>query len=136
MYQVVKEINFCYGHRLRDYDKKCRHLHGHNGRVEITLAAETLDYRGMVIDFEDIKNVVQHWIATELDHKLILREDDPLVPVLKDNNEVFYLMKENPTAENLAKLIFDYTRSQNFPVVLVRFWETPTSIAIYTESKF
>lgn len=131
MFQVTKEISFCYGHRLRDYPKKCKDLHGHNGRVEITLAAEKLDYRGMVVDFEDIKNVVQHWIMHELDHKLLLRSDDPLIPVLRDNNEVFYVMDDNPTAENIAKLIFDYAYAQKLPVVSVKLWETPTSVAIY-----
>lgn len=134
MFEVTKEIGFCYGHRLRDYAKKCKHLHGHNGRVEITLAAEKLDYRGMVIDFEDIKNVVQSWIMSELDHKLLLRHDDPLIPVLRDNNELFYEMADNPTAENIAKLIYDYARAQNLPVVSVRLWETPTSVAVYRES--
>ena len=133
MYEVTKEIHFCYGHRLRDYPKKCKHLHGHNGRVEISLASATLDHRGMVIDFEDIKDVVQRWIMSELDHKLLLRKDDPLIPVLSDLNEAFLSVDENPTAENIAKMIFDYTKSQGFPVVAVRLWETPTSVAVYTE---
>lgn len=133
MFQVTKEISFSYGHRLRDYAKKCKDLHGHNGRVEITLATDKLDYRGMVVDFVDIKNIVQNWVMSELDHKLLLREDDPLVPILTACNEVFYTMKENPTAENIAKLIFDYARSQNLPVVSVKLWETDTSIAVYMD---
>jgi 6-pyruvoyltetrahydropterin/6-carboxytetrahydropterin synthase len=40
-------------------------------------------------------------------------------------------MAENPTAENIAKLIFNYARSQGLPVVEVRLWETPTSYASY-----
>jgi 6-pyruvoyltetrahydropterin/6-carboxytetrahydropterin synthase len=132
MFQVTKEIHFCYGHRLRDYPKKCKHLHGHNGRVEITLEAKKLDYRGMVIDFDDIKNVLQEWIMNELDHKLLLRQDDPLIPVLQANNELFYVMTDNPTAENIAKLIYEYAVSQNFVVVAVKLWETPTSFAVYT----
>lgn len=131
MYEVTKEINFCYGHRLRDYAKKCKHLHGHNGRVEITLASSTLDHRGMVVDFDDIKEAVQSWIMSELDHKLLLRQDDPLIPVLRDMNETFYVMNDNPTAENIARLIFDFTRSQGFNVVSVKLWETPTSFAVY-----
>ena len=43
MYQVVKEIHFCYGHRLMNYDGKCAHPHGHNGKIEIELAAPKLD---------------------------------------------------------------------------------------------
>lgn len=134
MFQVTKEIHFSYGHRLRDYEKKCKHLHGHNGIVEITLAADKLDYRGMVIDFVDIKDIVQNWIMSELDHKLLLRADDPLVPILRDANEVFYTMVENPTAENIAKLIFDYAYAQNLPVVSVKLWETESSVAIYSQS--
>lgn len=133
MYQVTKEINFCYGHRLRDYPKKCKHLHGHNGRVEITLEAESLDYRGMLVDFEDIKDGVQTWIMAELDHKLLLRKDDPLVPVLRDLNETFLVMDDNPTAENIARMIYEYTKSKGFPVISVKLWETPTSFAVYTD---
>ena len=48
MFQVTREIRFCYGHRLLNYDGKCRHLHGHNGRAVITLQAEELDTLGMV----------------------------------------------------------------------------------------
>ena len=55
MFRVSREIDFCYGHRLLDYQGKCRHLHGHNGRVLITLEADALDERGMVLDFGDIK---------------------------------------------------------------------------------
>ncbi|MEW6733666.1 MAG: 6-carboxytetrahydropterin synthase QueD [Acidobacteriota bacterium] len=134
MYEVAKEINFCYGHRLRDYPKKCKQLHGHNGRVEIVLAADSLDARGMVVDFEDIKEVVQRWIMSELDHKLLLRKDDPLIPALRDLNEPFLIMEENPTAENIAKMIFDYTRACGFAVIAVRLWETPTSMAVYRET--
>ncbi len=131
MYEVTKEIHFCYGHRLRDYPKKCKHLHGHNGRVEITLAAPSLDYRGMVVDFEEIKDGVQSWIMTALDHKLLLRKDDPLIPVLRDMNETFLVMEDNPTAENIAKMIFDYTQTVGLPVIAVKLWETPTSFAVY-----
>ena len=43
MYRVTREIYFCYGHRLLNYEGKCRYLHGHNGRAVITLAAPALD---------------------------------------------------------------------------------------------
>src|SRR5689334_9940679 len=58
MYRVSREIDFCYGHRLLDYDGKCRHLHGHNGRAIITLEAPSLDARGMLVDFVEIKSKV------------------------------------------------------------------------------
>ena len=48
MFRVTRRIDFCYGHRLLNYDGKCKNLHGHNGRAEIVIAAEKLDDRGMV----------------------------------------------------------------------------------------
>ena len=59
MYKVVKEIHFCYGHRLMNYDGKCAHPHGHNGKIEIELKSERLDERGMVFDFGDMKEIIQ-----------------------------------------------------------------------------
>ena len=55
MYSVTRELTFCYGHRLLNYDGKCRHLHGHNGRAVITLSAPALDGLGMVVDFSLLK---------------------------------------------------------------------------------
>ena len=69
MHRVTREIHFCYGHRLLNYDGKCRFLHGHNGRALITMESDHLDERGMVIDFSDIKRAMQVWIDEQLDHK-------------------------------------------------------------------
>jgi 6-pyruvoyltetrahydropterin/6-carboxytetrahydropterin synthase len=132
-FQVTKELHFCYGHRLMDYDGKCMHPHGHNGKASIELASQKLDKRGMVIDFNEIKETIQSWIDEALDHKMILRKDDPLVSVLTKLKEPVFLMDENPTAENIAKLIFEYTKRKDFPVVRIQFWETPSSSAIYQE---
>ena len=131
MYQVTREIDFCYGHRLLDYQGKCKNLHGHNGRVQITLEAASLDGLGMVLDFVDIKRVIQTWIDDKLDHRMILRRDDPVVAPLQQMNEPLTLIDENPTAENIARLIADYARKQGFPVVEVRLWETPHCSATY-----
>ena len=131
MYTVLKEIHFCYGHRLMNYDGKCARLHGHNGKVAIELESKTLDKRGMVFDFGDMRKIIQAWIEKELDHKMILKKDDPLVKVLRDLGEPYFLMEENPTAESLAKLIFDTAKSKKLPVSKIMFWETPTSSATY-----
>ena len=133
MYSVTKEIHFCYGHRLMDYDGKCAHPHGHNGKIEIELAAAGLDKRGMVYDFGDIKEIIHKWVDRELDHKMILKEGDPLVKILKGLGEPYYEMAENPTAEALAKLIFDVAQSQKLPIKRITFWETTSSSATYSE---
>src|SRR3989344_5073400 len=133
LFKVLKEIHFCYGHRLLDYDGKCAHPHGQSGKVEIELIAASLDKRGMVFDFGDIKEIIQRWIDDELDHKMILRKDDPLIKNLKDSEEPYFEMTENPTAENLAKLIYTYAKSKKLPISRVTFWETPSSSATYSE---
>ena len=130
-YSVTKLISFCYGHRLLRYDGKCKHLHGHNGRAEITVRMGKLDERGMVIDFGDIKKTIGSFIDEELDHKILLCKDDPLIPKLKELREPHFVMEENPTAENIAKLIFESARKLKLPVVSVKLWETDTSFAVY-----
>lgn len=131
MHRVTRELHFCYGHRLLNYQGKCKHLHGHNGVAVITLESNALDERGMVVDFSDLKRVMQTWIDQNLDHRMLLHRDDPSVPLLRQLNEPFFLMDVNPTAENIAKLLFDQVAHHGFPVVEVSLWETPSSYATY-----
>ena len=115
MYSVTKRIEFCYGHRLLDYDGVCQHPHGHNAIAEIEVRTSELDSRNMVCDFGDIKRIVKGWIDRELDHKMLLRHDDPLVKPLQQLGEPIFLLDSNPTVERLARLIFDYTSRAGFP---------------------
>ena len=131
MYSVTKRIDFCYGHRLLDYDGICRHPHGHNAVAEIEIRTEALDARNMVVDFNDIKGRVKGWIDRELDHKMILRRDDPLVTSLQSLGEPIYLLDSNPTVERIARLIYDVSREHGLDVARVTVWETPSSWATY-----
>ena len=131
MHRVSREIKFCYGHRLLNYDGKCRFLHGHNGKAVITLEAEKLDALGMVVDFTRLKSVVGGWIDEFLDHKMILHKDDPALAYLRSQGEPVFVVDVNPTAENIARLIYDFTVAQGFPVVEVQLWETDACQASY-----
>ena len=133
MFQVTKEIHFCYGHRLLNYDGKCRYFHGHNGKVEVHLSAETLDAKGMVRDFSEIKMILQTWIDQTLDHRMLLNQKDPLMDMLVKAGEPVFRMETNPTAENIAKLIYDTAKAKDLPVSSVTLWETPNSFATYYE---
>jgi len=135
MYLVTKRIDFCYGHRLLDYDGICKHPHGHNAVVEVDVRTDRLDRRNMVADFSDIKRLIKGWIDRELDHKMILRHDDPLVGPLEALGEPIYKLESNPTVERIAKLIFDISREQGLDVVAVRVWETPTSVAEFSATR-
>lgn len=132
MFRVTREISFCYGHRLLNYDGKCRHLHGHNGRAVITMSSSRLDDLGMVMDFGLLKKVVGGWIDDQLDHRMLLHRKDPVREYLQSLGEPIFLMDVNPTAENIAKLIFDFARSKGFPVDEVKLWETDSCYATYT----
>lgn len=131
MFRVTREIKFCYGHRLLGYAGKCKYLHGHNGRAIITIEADQLDELGMVMDFSEIKRVVSSWIDENLDHRMILHQDDPILPTLRKMGEPVFVVACNPTAENIAKIIFDFTREHGFPVTEVRLWETDSCYATY-----
>ena len=131
MFRVTREIEFCYGHRLLDYDGKCRHLHGHNGLAVISLEAPELDGRGMLVDFGDIKRLVRRWIDETIDHTMLLRHDDPILPILLDRGERVLAMDVNPTAENIARMIYDRAVQTGLPVVEVILWETPHCHAAY-----
>jgi 6-pyruvoyltetrahydropterin/6-carboxytetrahydropterin synthase len=132
-YSVTKEIHFCYGHRLLDYDGVCKHPHGHNAVAEVQVRTGTLDNRNMVCDFSDVKRIAKGWIDTHLDHKMILRHDDPLVAPLQQLGEPVYIVDSNPTVERIARLIYEEIQQQGLPVVSLKVWETPTSFATYSE---
>ena len=135
MYSVTKRIDFCYGHRLLDYDGICKHPHGHNAVAEIEVRTGTLDSRNMVCDFSDLKRVVKGWIDRAIDHQMILRRDDPLVAPLRELGEPMYILESNPTVERIAKLIFDEGRRLGIDIVTVRVWETPSSFASYSDTQ-
>ena len=131
MFTIVTKIQFCYGHRLMDYEGPCAHPHGHNAVAEIEMSNSSLDEVGMVMDFGNVVEVLSAFIDKDLDHQMLLRGDDPLVEALEGMGEPPFLMDDNPTAENIAKLIFEQAAKLNLPVVAVRLWETPDAYAEY-----
>ena len=133
MFKITRELDFCYGHRLLGHSGKCRFLHGHHGRVRITLASRTLNEMGMVMDFGEIRTSLEAWVDAELDHRMILCREDPLLEILRENGEPVVIFEENPTAENIAKHIFLKGRELGLPITEVRVWETPRSSAVYSD---
>ena len=130
-FAVTQQIHFCYGHRLLEYEGKCAHVHGHNGLAELAFESPSLDPRGMVVDFGDIKKTMKNWIDEHFDHRMLLRKDDPLVSALEKLHEPLFRMETNPTAENIARLVYARARARKLPVVSVRLWETRDSSAQY-----
>ena len=133
MYSAAKVLHFCYGHRIVGHDGACRHLHGHNARVEVVCRGE-LDALGMVVDFGEIRAVLEGWIDAHWDHRMILASDDPMVETLRASGEPVFLLDGPPTAERLAARLYRVAREAGLPVAGIRFWETDSSVATYGEA--
>ena len=122
MFQVSVEETFSSGHALRGYKGKCENVHGHNYRVQVTLAGPQLDGIGLLVDFTELKRVLRGIIAV-LDHQFL--------------NDLDAFKIVNPSAENLAKYFYDETRRQltSLPagaaITEVTLWETDTASARY-----
>lgn len=131
MFKVSKEFRFNYGHRLLGSKTKCARLHGHSARVLIEMSRKTLDKKGMVVDFFDIKSTIGKWIEANLDHRMILSKKDPLAAALRKAGEPVVTVDGNPTAERFAQWIFREAKRMKLPVSKVTFWENDGSSASY-----
>jgi 6-pyruvoyltetrahydropterin/6-carboxytetrahydropterin synthase len=123
VYELTIIVNFEAAHRLPDYPGKCSRLHGHNWKVEVTVAGQELDKLGMLIDFRVLKQEVNKVIET-LDHYYL--------------NEIEPFREVNPTAENIARYIHGelnhhLASTRDVTVKSVKVWESLHSAAVYRE---
>ena len=121
MYLVSVRTEFAAAHQLRGYHGKCENLHGHNWKVEVILKGRTLDKVGMLVDFTEIKAWLRVLIDEQLDHRN-LNEIPPFNAAL------------NPSAENIAKFLFDGLAArvrEGTAVDRVHVYETDRCCATY-----
>ncbi len=122
MFTIYKETGFSSCHFLREYEGKCENIHGHNWKVRVYVTGENLDAAGMLIDFRDLKKVIDD-LSDVLDHKNL--------------NDIPPFDKINPSAEHIARWFFKEAAKKledwKVKVSEVRVWETDTSCAIYRE---
>ena len=85
----------------------------------------------MVMDFGDVRASIEAWVDLELDHHTLLSRQDPLTDILLQVGQPVVILDENPTAENIARLIFERAQKMGLRVVSVRVWETPRCMAEY-----
>jgi 6-pyruvoyltetrahydropterin/6-carboxytetrahydropterin synthase len=121
MFTIFKDFQFAAAHAIRGHTRGCENLHGHNYRVRVHLAAAELDGLGMVIDFADLKAMMQE-ILGPFDHRVI--------------NEVPPFDQRNTTAELLAEFVFTEVArrlagQERVRVQRVEVWENDTSCALY-----
>lgn len=107
MWKAKRYHDISCGHRVHGHEGKCQYLHGHNYRVHFTCQGE-LDSVGRVIDFSDIKSRLCMWLEKNWDHKMLIWDNDPLLPRLQEiDPHGVVSVPFNPTAENIAKHLVD-----------------------------
>ena len=135
--RVTKEFRFEGAHALQYYDGKCRHIHGHSYHLFITVSGapesgENHPKSGMVLDFSELKSIVNIHIIEPLDHALILRNDSPLAYEISESYQNVKIVEFQPTSENLAIYFAEILKEQlpaHIRLCSVKLYETSTSFA-------
>jgi 6-pyruvoyltetrahydropterin/6-carboxytetrahydropterin synthase len=121
MHTIFKDFTFAAAHAIRGHTRGCQNLHGHNYRVRVHLRAGRLDALGMVLDFADLKAMMEE-IVGPFDHRVI--------------NDIPPFDERNTTAELISQYVFEEIErrlagQERVRVVRVEVWETDTSCAAY-----
>ncbi len=136
MYTIRKQFKFEMAHQLfESYTKECcDQIHGHSYILELFFESDVLDKTGMVVDFGEVKDVLKKYIDG-WDHSITLPNMFPseYIDMIAKYSKNFRVVPYNPTAENMAKAIYDYIKPQ-FPILSeVKLHETATGCASYTQ---
>ena len=160
-FEVTKELSFCAGHRVPSHSGKCRNAHGHGYLLKVTARGPLVDAigtssEGMVVDFSELKKAMVEEVENRFDHvfikactdRIFNRYDQVLIEANKGNEllagrwqvedvGIVQEIRMIPTAENLAYIIFKLLEQRlnnaDTRVTKVQLWETPTSMAEYSE---
>ncbi len=107
------EFYFAAAHRLPRYEGPCFRLHGHNYKFFVAVDGAVDPATGMITDFGKLKEVVGEHVLARVDHRNL--------------NDVL----DNPTAENIARWIWE-TLAPHLPgLVEVRLYEIPDCCVTY-----
>ncbi len=121
MYEVTVKKTFSAAHRISDIGGKCEALHGHNFLVEVSVAAESLNVEGLLIDFRILKQWTEE-VLDRLDHKFL--------------NDLDYFKTRNPSSEQIARYLYDRieerARKEKAHLARVTVWESENSCATYS----
>jgi 6-pyruvoyltetrahydropterin/6-carboxytetrahydropterin synthase len=121
MFELMVEDSFNAAHQLKGYEGPCEKLHGHTWKVCVFLSGSSRDSLGMVVDFKIVRKKLRACLD-ELDHSNL--------------NDLADFSKENPTSENVAKLVFTKLKGsfgKLAEVSKVTVFESPIASATYYE---
>lgn len=143
---VVKEFKWDMAHMLAEHNGLCKNVHGHSYKLQVKvtrksneLIENTRHSDGMVIDFKDLKDIVEKNIIDPLDHAFMYwtkssdQVEHQIADVLIMNKRKVVKVNYRPTAEEMARDFFirltDELNNYDIKLVSVKVWETPTSFA-------
>ena len=136
---MTTHASFDSAHFLSGYEGKCRNLHGHRWKLEVTVSSEQLvregQIRGMIVDFGELKKDVKN-LADEFDHCLIIEKGtlkEKTMEVLTEEEFKIIQVDFRPTAENFARYFYERMQKAGYKVSLVKVYETPNNMAGYGE---
>jgi 6-pyruvoyltetrahydropterin/6-carboxytetrahydropterin synthase len=143
MYYIKRHFSFAGGHRLSKHEGLCKNIHGHNYDVWVTIRSPKLNENDMVMDFGDLKGIVEPYLS-QYDHCLIVNKKDvhwmkPLADEMGFRTTIMDHDDRDPTAEVMAEIFFKFindtfTRLFNeIKVDQVEVFENPKSSAVYRE---
>ncbi|NEM99108.1 6-pyruvoyl trahydropterin synthase family protein [Pontibacter burrus] len=137
--RLTRLFRFEMAHALHHYDGPCSNIHGHSYKLQVTIVGTPLDNEadpknGMVMDFGELKKLVNRTIVDELDHALLLREDSDaeLVDTLRKLHHKLVLTTYQPTCENMLLDFKTRLRKQmpeHIALHSLKLWETASSFA-------
>lgn len=137
--RLTKEFEFEMAHSLLNYDGLCQHIHGHSYKLAVTVIAipnwdKNSPKRGMVMDFGDLKQIVNRLITIPLDHAFVLNSETPK-EWYTNNSQLFgriYLVDYQPTCENMVIDFAEKIKSElpnGIELFSIKLHETATSFA-------
>lgn len=133
--RITKEFRYEGAHALLNYDGKCRHIHGHSYILYVTLKGVPIrdpaaTKNGMIIDFTDLKSIVNKHIIDKFDHALVLREHSPLAEEMSAGYQNVIIVNFQPTCENLVAYFADILKNHlpgEIELYSLKLYETATS---------
>ena len=104
--RITKQFRYEGAHALYNYDGKCKYIHGHSYILYVTVKGSPINdpdscKNGMMMDFKDLKSIVNEAVIEKCDHALVLRNDAPLSAELAEEYKNVILVDFQPTCENM-----------------------------------
>ena len=120
MFELSVKGDIASAHLIRGHEGKCKNLHGHTWKIEVTITKDRLNDLGMVADFAVLKRQLRE-VLDPIDHVCL--------------NELSFFKEAVPTTENIARYVYAHFKEMIKPLDIrqVRVWESDTSSVTYRE---